>query len=204
MKSLSWSTIIGVAGLSIAACSQQSSEPQKYTSCPAISIESKPSPQQPLSLEETIRANLSSLQIASISNYEDPNNAGNPLYIITNPNLQVAPNFTLGELATSGGQVQPYARISTKLVVNLQRLRDYVGEPVVVSSCYRSPERNKKVGGALKSRHMSGDAADIYVAGMSPHELSSTIEHLFGENIGLSVYEDGHVHVDFRGYKQRW
>lgn len=158
-------------------------------------------------LEELVKQRLSSLPAVSdtqASTYSDPNHSNNPLYVITNPDMQITPNFKLKEFATSGGQVQPYARIDAELVIALQHLRDHLQKPITITSSYRSPQRNKQVGGAEKSRHMSGDAVDIAVQGMSPQQLATTIEHVLGENIGLSVYKDGHVHVDLRGYKQRW
>ena len=47
----------------------------------------------------------------------------------------------------------------------LQPLRDYMGEPVIINSGYRSPELNKKVGGVRDSQHLIGEAADINCKG---------------------------------------
>lgn len=49
------------------------------------------------------------------------------------------------------------------LCVNvLEPLRKAWGAPIVVSSGYRCPAVNKAVGGAAKSQHMLGQAADIH------------------------------------------
>ena len=45
----------------------------------------------------------------------------------------------------------------------LDPLREAWGGPVVVNSGYRSPALNAAVGGAPRSRHMYGEAADITV-----------------------------------------
>ena len=39
-------------------------------------------------------------------------------------------------------------------------------EPIIINSGYRSPELNKKVGGAPNSNHLTGCAGDIRVAGI--------------------------------------
>ena len=43
----------------------------------------------------------------------------------------------------------------------LDPLRERFGKPIIVTSGYRCKELNKAVGGAAKSQHMSGEAADI-------------------------------------------
>lgn len=49
----------------------------------------------------------------------------------------------------------------------LEPLRQHVGEPVIISSGYRCPELNRLVGGAANSQHVTGQAADIYIADTS-------------------------------------
>ena len=49
----------------------------------------------------------------------------------------------------------------------LDPLREAWGGPVVVNSGYRSPALNAAVGGAPRSRHMYGEAADITVGSPS-------------------------------------
>lgn len=50
----------------------------------------------------------------------------------------------------------------TSLVANvLDPLREAYGKPIIVTSGYRCPKLNKAVGGAAKSQHMKGQAADI-------------------------------------------
>ena len=51
-----------------------------------------------------------------------------------------------------------------KLVENvLDPLREKYGKPIMVSSGYRCEKLNKAVGGAAKSQHLTGKAADIMV-----------------------------------------
>lgn len=56
----------------------------------------------------------------------------------------------------------------------LEPLRAKVG-PIRVSSGYRAPEVNKRVGGAATSQHCFGQAADITVPGMSVPDLFNLI-----------------------------
>lgn len=42
-----------------------------------------------------------------------------------------------------------------------QPVRDHFGVPIAVTSGYRSPELNKRIGGSLTSQHSKGQALDI-------------------------------------------
>lgn len=53
------------------------------------------------------------------------------------------------------------ANITTLCHNVLEPLRQHVGEPVEISSGYRCPALNAKVGGSNTSQHMKGEAADI-------------------------------------------
>ena len=43
----------------------------------------------------------------------------------------------------------------------LDPVRERLGKPIYVNSGYRCPRHNLKVGGAVNSQHMKGEAADI-------------------------------------------
>lgn len=51
--------------------------------------------------------------------------------------------------------------VSSVLVEKLQRLRNFLREPVIINSGVRCPAYNAKVGGKPDSAHLAGDAADI-------------------------------------------
>ncbi len=59
----------------------------------------------------------------------------------------------------------------------LQPLRDEVG-PIVVTSGYRCLALNRAIGGAERSQHMTGQAADIVVPGMAPMDVATAIINL--------------------------
>src|SRR5690554_1702858 len=75
------------------------------------------------------------------------------------------PNFSPTEIACRG---------TGRLLVNepaldkLQALRDRLGKPLIVRSAYRSPEHNRAVGGATRSKHMDSAAVDIAMADHDP------------------------------------
>lgn len=52
----------------------------------------------------------------------------------------------------------------------LDPLREAFGEPIIVTSGYRCGRLNKAVGGATKSQHMLGQAADIRTVSDKPSD----------------------------------
>jgi zinc D-Ala-D-Ala carboxypeptidase len=78
------------------------------------------------------------------------------------------PNFSPRELACKGtGSIL----VDDVAIDALQKLRDTLGRPLVVVSAYRSPQHNKKVGGAKNSYHMQGCAFDIRMENHNPAEF---------------------------------
>lgn len=87
--------------------------------------------------------------------------------------------------------------IHPQLTAHLERLRASLGgKEIIITSGYRSPAYNKKVGGAARSQHMLGRAADIRIKGMSPRDVA-----IAAKMVGFTyvkVYK-GWTHVDVRG-----
>jgi len=123
--------------------------------------------------------------------------------------MKLTKNFSLEEFASHDGVPVPEKFIPNvkKLAKNLQALRDYFGEPVFITSGYRSPLWNKKVGGAKTSKHKKGEAADITMRHRSPEEVQNTIELLIKKKLmkngGLGKYK-GFTHYDVRDSPARW
>ena len=127
-------------------------------------------------------------------------------------------NFKLKEFECNDGSKMPlevYENV-IKLANQLQFLRDYTGRPITINSAYRSPDYNKKIGGAHKiingkrvetSQHVFGKAADITIQSLKPAEVFMIIEELIdmGHMLqgGLGLY-DTFVHYDIRKTKARW
>ena len=72
--------------------------------------------------------------------------------------------FTMNEFQCKDGCEMPAtARENIKALVEnvLDPLREQLGKPIYVNSGYRCPRHNLKVGGAVNSQHLKGEAADI-------------------------------------------
>ena len=103
-----------------------------------------------------------------------------------------------------------------RLAKILQQIRDNWGEAIIISSGYRCPELNKKVGGAGNSDHLYAAAADIHTVSdgkMNNHALWNSIICLnklgkLGEFRQLiNEYNDDWIHIsvnnDYNKYKNR-
>lgn len=110
-------------------------------------------------------------------------------------------NFTVREFACNDGS--DTVLISEELVTLLQRIRDHFGKAVVINSGYRTSAYNKKIGGATKSQHVLGTAADITVPGVPPLEVAQYAEFCQPKSGGIGVYQT-FTHVDVRGNRSRW
>ncbi len=114
-------------------------------------------------------------------------------------NIQISKNFKLKEFQCKDGSY--LVKIDSRLLEKLQKLRDLIGKPIIITSGYRTPEYNKKVGGVKNSYHLHGKAVDIKVNGISPRELSKYAEKV-GFN-GIGIYEN-FIHLDIRPVKTIW
>jgi uncharacterized protein YcbK (DUF882 family) len=84
------------------------------------------------------------------------------------------------------------------LVDALEAFRALVGKPVKVDSAYRCPEHNAAIGGAGKSEHVEGLAADIRVEGMTAVELEAAARKIPPiRGIGRDDHQQ-YIHVDVR------
>ena len=123
--------------------------------------------------------------------------------------MKLSNNFQLSEFASKCGRPTPLEVVARLRVLaqNLQVLRDEVKRPIRINSGYRSPQHNRAIKGATKSRHVVGDAADIVVTGMTANEVAATIERLISEGKmmqgGLKAYAT-FCHYDCAGSKRRW
>lgn len=123
--------------------------------------------------------------------------------------MKLTKNFSLNEFSSrDGSQMGSVARNNIQILAeNLQRLRDYLGVPIHISSGYRSYSHNKAVGGKKNSFHLKGMAADIVVKNMKPKKVRKAILKLIKvggmSEGGIGIY-NGFVHYDIRGYQARW
>lgn len=90
------------------------------------------------------------------------------------------------------------------LLQKLKGLRFKTGRPVIITSGYRCPAYNQKVGGVKTSYHLLGMAADIHVPGVSIEELLPMAEEIGFKGIGCYPKQN-FLHLDIRPTRQaRW
>lgn len=121
------------------------------------------------------------------------------------PDAQVSKNFRLSEFRC-GDHNYDLIRVSPKLVATLEEIRERAGgHQLHITSGYRPPAYNRKVGGVSNSTHIDGLAADIYSDYLSTDELYDICDRVIGDKGGVGYYPvQGFVHVDIRGYRARW
>lgn len=113
--------------------------------------------------------------------------------------MQLSPYFKVKEFRCKDGSDAIFIDLS--LVVLLDQIREHYGRPVSITSGYRTPEHNKKVGGAEHSQHVEGKAADFTVKGVDPKTVYAWLDTW--HTGGLGVYE-GWTHIDTRAKRRRW
>ena len=115
-------------------------------------------------------------------------------------------NFSLREMQCKCGCAAPVGVVKNLQVLAQarQQLRDLAGGPLVVTSGYRCPAHNARVGGAKFSQHMQGVAADVWSKTLTPNELAELAEQVPAfANGGIGKYSRW-IHVDVRNGRARW
>lgn len=116
-------------------------------------------------------------------------------------NTKLTQNFRVKEFACTDGSDPIF--IDSDLVNVLQKIRTHFGKSVTITSAYRTPTKNKAVGGTTYSQHLYGKAADIKVSGVTPKNVAKYAETILGNKGGIGIYST-FVHIDTRAAKSRW
>ena len=117
--------------------------------------------------------------------------------------VKLSDDFTVREFACHDGSDTVW--VDAALVKYIQRIRNWAGVPIIISSGYRTPAYNKKIGGAPNSYHTRGQAADIYA-----RDRKKSISEIarFAQAIGVRGIEKNedanYVHIDIRQKKYYW
>jgi hypothetical protein len=109
------------------------------------------------------------------------------------------PSFSPAEIACRGtGAI----KINTEALDKLQTLRNRLGKPLILRSAYRSPEHNRAVDGAPRSKHMDGTAFDIAMANHDPAAFEAAARAV--GFLGFGTYpRSGFIHIDL-GPARQW
>lgn len=104
--------------------------------------------------------------------------------------MQVSKHFSLRELTRSEtARRKGVANIPAPAdldnirytAAQLENIRAYVGRPIIITSCYRSEQVNRLVGGSPTSAHRFGLAADCDAAGLTSAQFAAEIIRMRNE-----------------------
>ena len=124
-------------------------------------------------------------------------------------------NFTMSELLKS--EIAEKYNISnipdkksldnmlTLIIECLQPIRNYIDKPMIISSGYRSPRLNGHplINGAQNSQHVTGQAVDFTVKGLTPKQV---IEKIIASGVEFDQLINEHniwVHISYNKGKNR-
>lgn len=113
---------------------------------------------------------------------------------------KITDHFKVKEFACKDGT--PIVFVDDYLAIILEIARGKINKPIIITSGYRTPAYNAKVGGAKYSYHMRGMAADIRADGVTPKELAKVLNSIVPNSGGIIVYNNW-VHFDTRNEKYR-
>lgn len=113
--------------------------------------------------------------------------------------FELSEHFRLEEFASGDGLDQ--VLVHPLLVQGLEELRAWCGGPLTINSGFRSVRHNAAIGGADRSKHKLGMAADIVSVTRSPNDVATWAEDRgFG---GVGRYGT-FTHLDVFGHSRRW
>jgi uncharacterized protein YcbK (DUF882 family) len=196
---------------------------------PLIPQESKPKPIIALSSTETKQAEVRTASLGAEANTEHlnalPGVRQSALFEIKRKSgleddsdidvnededygpVQVATAAGLARMAPNGLITQTedvdVSCLKPSLVRVLKTVEEHYGKKLVVTSGYRSPERNRRARGARNSLHMYCAAADVQVPGVGKWELAAYFHSMPGRG-GVGTYcHTESVHIDI-GPERDW
>lgn len=116
---------------------------------------------------------------------------------------KLSSNFRVKEFACGDGS--DAVLVAPRLVMVLQSIRDHFGASATITSGYRTPQYNAKVGGVDQSQHCYGTAADFYVKGENVETVAAYARKIMPDWGGVGIYKKkGFVHVDVREIRADW
>jgi hypothetical protein len=113
-------------------------------------------------------------------------------------------NELLGNLDAQGEipQIQVLENlIRIASVLEIYREKCFKGNPIIITSGWRSKSYNRTIGGATASYHIIGLALDFNVKGFTPKQVQEILDSI---HAGGMEYAPTWTHIDLRGYKARF
>lgn len=111
-------------------------------------------------------------------------------------------NLNRSEFKCNCGECD-YDTVDHELVGVIQGVRDYFDQSVTITSGNRCPAYNDRIGGAKRSYHPRGRAADIQVRNTSPSKVQKYLLDKYKGRYGIGVY-NSFTHIDTRTNFARW
>lgn len=117
--------------------------------------------------------------------------------------MQLSPHFSLAELTTtSTGLANTPGPVELanlrKTAAMLEQFRKLLGHPIYVSSGYRSPAVNRRVGGVATSDHLTGCAVDFTCPGFGDCRAVANAIQRSGIPVGQLIWEGSWIHASIR------
>lgn len=116
--------------------------------------------------------------------------------------MRISKHFDRSEFACNCGECDSIA-VDKVLIDVLEDVRERFSKSVTVTSGYRCPKYNLKVGGSRNSQHLTGKAADIVVKDVAARDVSMYLKQSYPDDFGIGTYDD-FTHIDTRDIKARW
>ena len=118
---------------------------------------------------------------------------------------QLSPHFSFEELTITNRKYLLEANRLAALnhIEELALLANYILEParlalntpLIITSAYRCAQLNKAVGGAAKSQHLFGQAADFVPQGIALKEAFDILRAAQHVRYGQLIYEGKWIHI---------
>jgi len=94
--------------------------------------------------------------------------------------------------------------VKPQVVQGLTGISIAVGYQLEITSGYRSPEYNARVGGARNSQHVQGNAVDVVQRGLSIAQRQQFIQAAIDNGFTAIGIYNTFTHVDIRGARVAW
>lgn len=122
-----------------------------------------------------------------------------------NPECQISKYFTVREVTNGDSRRIPVAGSDVAknvlaLAIELDKVREAWSKPIRVTSWYRPVAVNREIGGASRSQHINGCAADICPVDGDIYVFQDWLDDYWSGALGYGARR-GFVHLDMRNGK---